>query len=70
MVCLRNICTNTLHKGDDDDYDDDDNNNNNNNTTNNNNNSNNNNLAQGIKSHQESAQQQLYTVLSAMQNTE
>jgi hypothetical protein len=37
MVCLRNICTNTLHKGDndddddDDDNDDDDNNNNNSN---------------------------------------
>ena len=33
MVCLRNICINTLHKGDndDDDNDDDDNNNNNNN---------------------------------------
>jgi hypothetical protein len=39
MVCLRNICINTLHEGDnddddyddnDDDYDDDDNNNNNN----------------------------------------
>jgi hypothetical protein len=29
MVCLRNICINTLHKGDDDDDDDDDNNNNN-----------------------------------------
>jgi hypothetical protein len=33
IVCLRNICVNTLHKGDsddyDDDYDDDDNNNNN-----------------------------------------
>jgi hypothetical protein len=29
MVCLRNICINTLHKGDnDDDNDDDDNNNN------------------------------------------
>jgi hypothetical protein len=28
MVCLRNICINTLHKGDDDDDDDDDNNNN------------------------------------------
>ena len=30
MVCLRNICINTLHKGDDDndddEYDDDDNN--------------------------------------------
>jgi hypothetical protein len=36
MVCLRNICINTLHKGnddDDDDDDDDDNNNNNNNPT-------------------------------------
>jgi len=37
MVCLRNTCINTLHKGDndndndDDDDDDDDNNNNNNN---------------------------------------
>jgi hypothetical protein len=32
MVCLRNICINTLHKGaKDDDDDDDDNNNNNNN---------------------------------------
>jgi hypothetical protein len=31
MVCLRNICINTLHKGDDDDDDDDNNNNNNNN---------------------------------------
>jgi len=30
MVCLRNICINTLHKGDDDDDDDDDDNNNNN----------------------------------------
>ena len=30
MVCLRNICINTLHKRDDDDYDDDDDNNNNN----------------------------------------
>ena len=29
MVCLRNICINTLHKGDDDDNDDDNNNNNN-----------------------------------------
>jgi hypothetical protein len=26
-VCLRNICVNTLHKGDSDDDDDDDNNN-------------------------------------------
>ena len=37
MVCLRNICINTLHKGDnddDDDDDDDDDNNNNNNDTN------------------------------------
>jgi hypothetical protein len=37
MVCLRNICINTLHKGDiddddDDDYDDNNNNNNNNNS--------------------------------------
>ena len=31
MVCLGNICINTLHKGDNDDDDDDDNNNNNNN---------------------------------------
>ena len=31
MVCLRNICVNTLHKGDDDDDDDDDDNNTNNN---------------------------------------
>ena len=36
MVCLRNVCINTLRKGDNDDdddndYDDDDNNNNNNN---------------------------------------
>jgi hypothetical protein len=37
MVCLRNICINTLHEGDnvDDDDDDDDNNNNNNNNNNN-----------------------------------
>jgi hypothetical protein len=40
MVCLRNICTNTLHKGDNnndgfDDYDDDDDDNNNNNNNNN-----------------------------------
>jgi TATA-binding protein-associated factor Taf7 len=43
MVCLRNICINTLQKGDndedddndDDDNDDDDNNNNNNNNNNN-----------------------------------
>jgi hypothetical protein len=27
MVCLRNICINTLHKGDSDDDDDDNNNN-------------------------------------------
>jgi hypothetical protein len=38
MVCLRNICVNTLHKGDDDDDDDDDDNINNNNNNNNNNN--------------------------------
>jgi len=31
MVCLRNMCMDTLHKGDDDDDDDDDDNNNNNN---------------------------------------
>ena len=31
MACLRNICINTLHKGDDDHNDDDNNNNNNNN---------------------------------------
>jgi hypothetical protein len=31
MVCLRNICINTLHKGDIDDDDDDNDNNNNNN---------------------------------------
>jgi hypothetical protein len=32
MVCLGNICVDSLHKGDTgDDYDDDDNNNNNNN---------------------------------------
>jgi hypothetical protein len=30
MVCLGNICINTLHKGDDDDDDDNNNNNNNN----------------------------------------
>jgi hypothetical protein len=37
MVCLRNICINTLHKGDnddDDDVDDDDDDNNNNNNNN------------------------------------
>jgi hypothetical protein len=35
MVCLGNICINTLHKGakDDDDDDNDDNNNNNNNNS-------------------------------------
>jgi hypothetical protein len=30
MVCLGNMCVDTLHKGDNDDDDDDDNNNNNN----------------------------------------
>jgi hypothetical protein len=35
MVCLRNICINTPHKGDNYDDDDDDNNNNNNNNNNN-----------------------------------
>ena len=34
MVCLRNMCINTLHKGDDDDDDDDDDDNNNNNNNN------------------------------------
>jgi hypothetical protein len=34
MVCLRNICINTLQKGDNDDDDDDNNNNNNNNNNN------------------------------------
>ena len=43
MVCLRNICINTLHKGDDDDDDDDDDDNNNNNNNNNDNSNNNNN---------------------------
>ena len=33
MVCLRNICINTLHKGDNDDDNDNNNNNNNNNNT-------------------------------------
>ena len=37
MVCLRNICINTLHKGDDDDDDDDDDNDDDNNNNNNNN---------------------------------
>jgi len=37
MVCLRNICINTLHKGDNDDDDDDNNDDNNNNNNNNNN---------------------------------
>ena len=37
MVCLRNICINTLHKGDNDDDDDDDDDNDNNNNNNNNN---------------------------------
>jgi hypothetical protein len=35
VVCLRNICINTLHKGDSDDDDDDDDDNNNNNNNNN-----------------------------------
>jgi hypothetical protein len=35
MVCLGNICINTLQKGDNDDDDDDDDNNNNNNNNNN-----------------------------------
>jgi hypothetical protein len=33
MVCLRNICINTLHEGDNDDDDDGNNNNNNNYST-------------------------------------
>jgi hypothetical protein len=37
MVCLRNICINTLQKGAKNDDDDDDNNNNNTNNNNNNN---------------------------------
>ena len=37
MVCLRNICINTLRKGDNDDDDDDDNDNNNSCNNNNNN---------------------------------
>jgi len=37
MVCLRNICINTLHKGDNDDDDDDDDDDDNNNNNNNNN---------------------------------
>ena len=36
MVCLRDICINTLHKGDNDDDEDDNNINNNNNNNNNN----------------------------------
>jgi hypothetical protein len=43
MVCLGNICINTLHKGDNNDDDDDNDNNNNSSNNNNNNNSNNNN---------------------------
>jgi len=35
MVCLRDICINTLHKGDNDDDEDDNNINNNNNNNNN-----------------------------------
>ena len=38
MVCLRNICVDTLYKGDTKDYDDDDDDDNNNNNNNNNNN--------------------------------
>ena len=55
MVCLRNMCINTLHKGDDDDDDDDDNDNNNNdndddNNNNNTNNTNNNNNSSVLNS--------------------
>ena len=39
MVCLGNICINTVHKGDDDNDDDDDDDDDNNNNNNNNNNS-------------------------------
>ena len=35
MVCIGNVCINTLHKGDNDDDDDDNNNNNNNNSNDN-----------------------------------
>jgi len=34
MICLGNMCMDTMHKGDNDDDDDDDNNNNNNNNNN------------------------------------
>jgi hypothetical protein len=34
MVCLGNMCVDTVHKGDNDDDDDDDDNNNNNNNSN------------------------------------
>jgi hypothetical protein len=34
MVCLGNVCVDTLHKGDNDDDDNDNNNNNNNNNNN------------------------------------
>ena len=37
MVCIGNICINTLHKGDNDDGDDDDDDDNNNNNNNKNN---------------------------------
>jgi hypothetical protein len=40
MVCLRNICINTLHKGNDDDDGDNDDDNDNDNDNNNNNNNN------------------------------
>ena len=33
MICLRNMCVDTLHKGENDDNDDDDDDNNNNNNT-------------------------------------
>jgi hypothetical protein len=42
MVCLRNICINTLHQGDSDDNDDDDDDNDDDYDYNNNNNNNNN----------------------------
>ena len=43
MVCLRNICINTLHKGDNDDDDDDDDDGEDDDDDDNNNNNNNNN---------------------------
>jgi hypothetical protein len=58
MVCLKNICINTLHEGDDDDDDDDDNNNINNN--------NNNNTISVIKTNQLILYRELITVCSVI----